>query len=574
MYVVYLCMAGRPLADGNRERSRYDSMDWDELVLELGKEPKRITVEQRGKRYEALDLSYWDPVMKQGRHRRKLIGFYDENGVLVETGSERDERPKVLARKNTAETLIIGTDLLFSKIADDTGLTEALYRAYPKEWDRILTCAYFMLSEGKPLSQCEQWSAGTKQPYGKRLGDQRISELLAKLTLDSQKRFFTEWMENIGLDDNYAFDITSISSYSDEIEAVRRGYNRNHENLEQIDLGLMIGSESYLPVFYTMLPGNINDRSSLNAFLKILKRMGFKGYKMVMDKGFCTKANIDLMYSMNVRFTISLTFSLGFAKDAVEESKRELRNPDNLCRVMGSTVYRTTSLKKWTVDGKQHRCYTHVYYDRSRKDADDRKFDDRLLKVKTLLNEDATLTESDRRFAERYFTKRTWGDRTEWKTNMEEVEETRSKEIGYLVIISNHEKDPEKALEIYRCKETAEQAFDDLKNTEDLYRLRVHTEGRMDGKLFVAFISLVILMRIRTVISRTKSLENRSISEIIGELKLLRQTCIGNRKSPIYTARTKLQKQIIEAFGIQTDFDDSSAAADDPEIDSSEIETL
>ena len=57
-------------------------------------------------------------------------------------------------------------------------------------------------------------------------------------------------------------------------------------------------------------------------------------------------------------------------------------------------------------------------------------------------------------------------------------------------------------------------------------------------------------------------------------MKLLRQTTIGNRKSPIYTARTKLQKQIIEAFGIQTDFDDSSAAADDPEMDGSEMEIL
>lgn len=567
-------MAGRPLADGNRERSRFDELGWDELVRELGKEPKKVTITQKGKRYAALDLSYWDPVMKQGRHRRKLIGFYDENGNLVETGSEKDSRPKVLARRNTAETLIIGTDLLFSRIADETRLTDTLRKAYPKDWEKILTCAYFMLSEGKPLSQCEQWSAGTRQPYGKRLGDQRISELLAKLTTDSQKGFFTRWIKTVGLEDNYAFDITSISSYSDEIEAVRRGYNRDHENLEQINLGLMIGSDSYLPVYYTMLPGNINDRSSLNAFLKILKRMGFKGYKMVMDKGFCTKANIDLMYSMNVRFTISLTFSLNFAKNAVEEAKEALQNPDNLCRVMGSTVYRTTSLKKWTVDGKQHRCYVHVFYDRSRKDADDSKFDERLLKVKTLLYEGATLTESDGKFAERYFTKRVWGDKVEWKTNMGEVEETRSKEIGYLVVISNHEKDPEKALEIYRCKETAEQAFDDLKNTEDLYRLRVHTEGRMDGKLFVAFVSLVILMRIRSVISKFRVLENRSLSEIIGEMKLLRQTCIGNRKSPIYTARTKLQKQIIEAFGIETDFDDSSAAADDPEVDSSEIEAL
>ena len=60
---------------------------------------------------------------------------------------------------------------------------------------------------------------------------------------------------------------------------------------------------------------------------------------------------------------------------------------------------------------------------------------------------------------------------------MEAIEEAREKDHGYLVLRSNHQRDPDRVLTIHRQKETAEQSFDDLKNTQDVDRLRVHTEG-------------------------------------------------------------------------------------------------
>ena len=559
-------MAGRPLKDPNRQRSRYDQLSWEELVEETGKEPKRIEVKQNGRTYVALDISYWDEVMKQGRHRRKLIGYLDDAGRMIETGTVKDDRPKVVARKRTADTKSIGANLLFMHISDSIGLTECLKDAYPKDWRLIMTCAFYLLSEGKALCGCEQWSMDAVTPYGKRVGDQRISELLTRLTTDSQDGFFRSWISNADSDDNQAFDITSISSYSKEIDIVRAGYNRDHENLEQINLGLLIGSVSMLPLYYTLLPGNINDRSSLNNMLKILKARGFSGFKIVMDKGFCTKANIDLLYSMNMKFTLSLTNNLDHAKNAKEKAKKALRNPDNLAHVIGSMVYRTTSLEKWTVNGKQHRCYTHVYFDMRKRESDSERFENRLFKVKSILDDGGILNEQDSKFASKYFIKRVWGNRTEWRSDMDAIEEAREKDHGYLVLISNHEKDPDRALTIYRQKETAEQSFDDLKNTQDVNRLRVHTEGRMEGKLFIAFISMIILSRIRTVSSKDASLRDRSMTELIREMKLLRRVDLNGRKSPLYTPRTKLQKQILKAFDIPTTFDDTEPAGDEPEI--------
>lgn len=563
-------MAGRPLDDPERRRSRYDSMSWDELVNELKKEPREIKYTQKGKTYAALDLSYWDEEMKQGRHRRKLIGYYDNEGRLVLSGSTEDQRPKVVGRRKTAETKQIGVGLLFDTISTETGLRDCLAKAYPADWEMILSCAYYMLSEGKALTGCERWSRDAAHPYGSQIGDQRISELLTRLDPDSQKDFFTEWFKKVGLEDNYAFDITSISSYNKTVTAVRAGYNRDHENLEQINLGMMIGSKTYMPVYYTKLPGNINDRASLEELLRILNKMKFKGYKIVMDKGFCTKENINEMYRMKVHFTISLTLGLNFTKDAIKDAKAELNNPDNLRRIMGSTVYRTTSLRTWSVDGKNHRCYTHVYYDKAKKEDDDRHFDERLMEVREKLLSGAELKKKDSEFAERYFVKKVWGEKVEWSSNMDAITEYREKEMGYLVIVSNHIKDPDEALKIYRCKETAEQSFDDLKNTEDLRRLRVHTEGRMDGKLFIAFVSLIIEMRLRFIQKDDAELRKRSLRELIDEMKLLRSVTVGNWKSPVYTPRTKLQKLLIRKFAIPVDFEEN-VEDEGEEIDSSAV---
>ena len=155
-------------------------------------------------------------------------------------------------------------------------------------------------------------------------------------------------------------------------------------------------------------------------------------------------------------------------------------------------------------------------------------------------------------------------------SNEKAISEYREKDAGFLVLISNCEKDPVKCLEVYRSKETAESGFDDLKNDEDLCRLGVHTEGRMDGKVFIAFLALAIKMEMNRVVYSDDELKHRSVQEIIDELKLLRCTFIPGRRRPFTTEPTKLQKTVMRAFGVGSDFaTDLPEPADEPEIDSS-----
>lgn len=60
-----------------------------------------------------------------------------------------------------------------------------------------------------------------------------------------------------------ALDITSESSYSELIEDVEWGYNRDHEQLPQVNLCMMVGETSRLPIHQTVYAGSHKDVRTL-----------------------------------------------------------------------------------------------------------------------------------------------------------------------------------------------------------------------------------------------------------------------------------------------------------------------
>ena len=53
-----------------------------------------------------------------------------------------------------------------------------------------------------------------------------------------------KWFNKIKTEEIVAYDVTSISTYSDNIAIAGMGYNRDKENLEQIKLGMFCWLES------------------------------------------------------------------------------------------------------------------------------------------------------------------------------------------------------------------------------------------------------------------------------------------------------------------------------------------
>lgn len=108
--------------------------------------------------------------------------------------------------------------------------------------------------------------------------------------------------------------------------------------------------------------------------------------------------------------------------------------------------------------------------------------------------------------------------------------ESRNRYSRFLVLISNHIKDPEESLRMYRVKEIAESAFNDLKNGMDVDCLRIHGEVVMEGK---AFLVLILKIEVFNVILADLSFRHMFRTEINEEISLFRRSEI--EKNTAYT---------------------------------------
>lgn len=502
---------------------------------------------KNGKIYVYENISFWDKKTHKAKSKRKCIGHLDT--ATKKIVPNRKKETTVLTTSNSPEcySYDCGIALLLDKITNDMKLNLILKKIFPDDWKAILTCTYFLISEGQALSRVEKWSKQSINPYGGMLADQRVSELLSRITESNIQNFFTKWFEANSSDEYYCMDITSVSSYSEFNEFVSFGYNRDGEDLPQINLLLISGHQTHLPLFYRIIPGSIKDVSTLNESLQRLNFIDIKHLHMVMDKGFYSESNVDAMYDNHVRFSIGVPFTSSIARDAVERHRTDdMTTFVNYINVLGDEVFAVSELYKW----KNHRCYLHIYFDNIKAAIDERKFSHKILTEYEELVSGKTHKAHENDYKRFFTVKETPKRGRKVNYNQEEINKYRKNTVGWFVMATNDIKDSKEALEIYRMKDAVEKHFDDLKNDLDMKRLRIHSSSAMEGRIFIQFISLIISSQIKTVMNENDWFNNHNMQEVIDELKSIRVMTFAGKKKKIYTTLTSFQKEILKLFDI------------------------
>jgi hypothetical protein len=306
-----------------------------------------------------------------------------------------------------------------------------------------MTLAYYLVSNGKALCHSETWSAIHENPYGGSIANQRISDLLVSLTREHQLAFFKEWA-TMHMDSEYfALDITSVSSYSELNEYVRMGYNRDKEKLPQVNICMMLGEKSRMPVYFEFLQGSIKDVSTLSQVVEVMDFLKTDRLHMIMDKGFYSEANVDAMYFVHMRFAVGVPFTTDLAWEHVESVRDDIESFTNYRRIGEQDLFVSSGLESW----KGHRCYVHVYYD-AKKAVDDRAAFLRKMYQWKLELESGT-PQGDTEHYKKYFDVIETPKRKRKVIPREDaIKEYARKTCGFLVLISNDIKDAVKALRI------------------------------------------------------------------------------------------------------------------------------
>jgi transposase len=204
---------------------------------------------------------------------------------------------------------------------------------------------------------------------------------------------------------------------------------------------------------------------------------------------------------------------------------------------------------KERVWNKDHSLYVHVYFNVSAatKMKEDLIAHVTALRLKAMQDPENTQyrSEFDRYLIIRKSEKHALG----YTVNIrEDVIQNELAYASWLVLTSNHVKDKQEAIDIYRDKDVVEKGFDSYKNRLDLNRFRIHSDNSMHNKSFVGFIALILMSSIHMVMKDQDMYRDRTMKQLIRTLdKQKLQTIDGNR---ILYPITKEQKGIYEKFGL------------------------
>jgi transposase len=507
-----------------------------------------IHTKKNGARYLYKVEGYWDKEKKASRNRQVCLGrIDDETGELIPSNrTARTAKRAAIAPEVTARSRIIGPFQILRKVCDDIGLEPILKSCFPGRHEHILSLAFFLAHKGLPLSRCEPWSESNLHPYGDRIPSQRVSELLKTISEDERQTFFKKWMRKIAEKDCLCYDLTSVSSYAEMNEYVKWGHNRDGEKLPQINLGMLFGQRSELPVYYRRLQGSVGDVITLKNTIGSLDFIGRTKLTFVMDRGFYSETNIDDMFSSRTNFVIAIPHRSWIDKlydryrDEIFTTQNRRETGDN------EVLYVLTHLHKW----KDRRCYVHIYYNNFAAAAEADAFDLKLTRWRDELVRGEENEDNAKFYAKYFIVKETPKRGRRVVENVKAVSEARKKYAGFFSIMTTKKMDAIEALDVYRRKEVVENCFDDLKNALDMNRLRIHTSQTMDARLFIQFLALILLTKTRNIAKKNTATKRLRVREIYEKMETVSEVTYSGRYGKIITEVDPLQRDIMDAFDI------------------------
>ena len=498
--------------------------------------------------YEAV--STWDKSKKQPRNKQVCIGKLDpETGELMPNKRKSPTLNPVAPKKATTATIqVYGPYLILNAITSELDMEQRLAKHFPETYRQILSTVYFLVHRGIALYRFEHWSGVHKHPYDRILTSQEISNLLLDQSEDARQSFFKDWQTIIDEQEYLCFDITSVSSYAKNNEYVEYGYNRDQEGLPQINLAMLFGQQSVLPVYYRRLPGSIPDVKTLFNLLETMNALGYQKLHLILDKGFYCEDNINGLYSGYHKFTIGVSCHLKWVQKIIDEHRNQMELPDYYHKFGDESLFVTTTLYRW--DTQRKRLYVHLYYNAHRAANSYDGFMGKLIDCKQELETDNRI-KANESFYNRYFIiKQTPARGLSVKFNNEAIADFRNRYAGFFVLISNPFKEPVVTLNVYRNKDVVENCFDDLKNQLDMKRLRVHSSASMDTRLFLQFLALIYISVLRKKMRCSKLLSGLSVKELLDSMESYVKIQYSGKHGCLYTVLTKRQRELLGALSV------------------------
>lgn len=506
---------------------------------------------------------------------------------------EPDEDAKVLKVIHTAQPIRYGPQLIFGDISKTYGLENMLAEAFGDEIARdILALSWFITAEGSALSNNDSWLSYYENPRGGGISSQDVTRLLDNINFDGMTTFYKLWLKRIGgktdKTEKILYDLTSISYYGKRIPEAEFGHNRDKEHLPQVNYALLCIRSTGMPLFAWPMNGSISDIVTLETTLEFLLKLGYRPNCLMMDRGFASRTNISFMFTKKHTFLQTLKTSSVWVHDIIDFQRNERFLPHNQFEMGNQTYYATTTDCKWVIyrdkskkdspqriivyhcrkrgehyageDGKigkiecvdQYPCKAHVFFCQDLVGSQFDRF------MKNLGVEYERLIADEKAVPKKEFMKYFCIERKKYARKRtveyinERILEYKDKYAGYICYLTNDPtiKTAEDALKEYSTRDQIEKDFDELKNAEDMKRLRVWDGDRMRSRLFIQFIAEIHMRELCTRLRTSKECIKLTKTQISNHIKTICKIKFKGKYRDVKHPFTKSQRDIINAMGI------------------------
>ena len=493
--------------------------------------------------------SHYDKNKKQDRSKRRYSGMkLDKDGNIVpcrkynKTGkySKKNKKTNSSEIVNTCssivekETLInkeykYGAYYLLHSIVDQLGIETDLEKIFPFDYKQILSIVYFLIiEENTALHNFKYFHYECIHPYGEDIPSPRSTELFKSITSEQIYSFFETLKKFVKNGDILFYDGTNETTYSKNLEA-DYGKSKSGERLPQINLFYLVSKATGLPVYYRQVNGRIVDVQTVKMLNVELGDMGYSNITFEMDRGFTSQENLIDMDKNGYQFIVGGKTNVNTVKEKIVnlndiiDKNFENRIDDNLYCVKREIDY--NNLANNVTGYKPNKpLYAYIYYDLDKRNAEINEFHALLNELKEELSDNKKYKSSNEKTYKKYFIINRDADNkiVSFENNTLAIEE-ETKSFGYFYLLTNCSDFT--ALELhttYRERDSVEKRIDDLKNLLNNNRLLCSSDLSLNGKLFVSFVSLIVVSELRQRIRKSKACKKYTFMQLLKELNKIK----------------------------------------------------
>jgi len=501
----------------------------------------------KGNEYLYEITPYYDKEKKQIRQKSKYLGK-NFDGVPVKIRSKDKVPKKVLSN---------GEFLPLLKISKDLSLEQILSETLPENeiWPALILAMSYVIRP-RALNHIQSWYEGTilsQDHPDQPLSSQSLSRILGRIGESTANfEFSRALIRSISISHSLVYDITSLSSYSQSINLLEYGYNRDGLDLPQVNLSLIVDKDLGIPLMYDVYPGSIVDVSTLRNTIKKLNSQGVRDYTLIMDRGFFSTANIEELVSGNLSFIIPPASNLKSVKESISAIHNTIDDPQYLKLHQKEPLFVmpvNIKIGELNIDG-------YAYYDQKREQQERNSFYKRLfdllerlrsVNLKPWMKPGDIFREIAKRDA-RYIEWRIVNGRFDVAIRKNAVSQAINK-FGKFILLYRGKFTWEECLSLYRSKDVVEKGFDSLKNDIDLMPAYVRTESTLRGYLFIAFLALILRMKLMRLMIQANLSKKFSVEGLLTELEKIKILVLPDGQK-IITEITKKQREILDALEI------------------------